>query len=474
MAGTEGKGAAAPSKLDLDVAAGFVGFALFVASSVGFFVVAPRLLAHVVDAFPLRLCGSLGMMAAFGVICLAAHAIARGRCVALLAMAAVGVAALAGMLLLPGVSALAALVLAAVAGAGLAALATLWFTVVCAQQHRIVLLFVSMAVGVGAAGCLAMLFLVDHAARFALAAAWAASWACLLALVRKRPDKALPPVIGNRESDKRSKILWTSTIMLSVNSFEFGILLGTAPSESEVVACLVAAALAAALLSLDFSRRRLVTERSLSPLVPPVTVMAFLLLYLFGEAATWVSLCLLAVLFAVYSTFGLAAMAEHARISRLSLPRTFGKARFLDYVGLSLGLACGFAIAQLAAASEMDAVRATAVVAIAYGFVASYCHKARFPDTSMEEGGHSALPEAKGLWKKRCRAVSEECGLSERQYEVLVLVAQGRNAKYIEQALTISLSTAQTHIRNIYRKTGVHSRQELLDLIEDTKLYGEE
>ena len=42
------------------------------------------------------------------------------------------------------------------------------------------------------------------------------------------------------------------------------------------------------------------------------------------------------------------------------------------------------------------------------------------------------------------------------------------------RALTISLSTAQTHSRNIYRKTGVHSRQELLDLIEDTKLYGEE
>ena len=42
-------------------------------------------------------------------------------------------------------------------------------------------------------------------------------------------------------------------------------------------------------------------------------------------------------------------------------------------------------------------------------------------------------------WKKRCRAVSEACGLSERQYEVLMLVAQGRNAKYIEQALTISL-----------------------------------
>ena len=70
--------------------------------------------------------------------------------------------------------------------------------------------------------------------------------------------------------------------------------------------------------------------------------------------------------------------------------------------------------------------------------------------------------------------MSEQHGLSERQYEVLVLVAQGRNAKYIEQTLMISLSTAQTHIRNIYRKTGVHSRQELLNLIEATKLYGED
>ena len=79
--------------------------------------------------------------------------------------------------------------------------------------------------------------------------------------------------------------------MLSANSFEFGILLGSAPSEGEVVACLVAAVLAAVLLSLDFSRRRLVTERSLSPLTPPVTVMTFLLLYLFGDCLLYTSRC---------------------------------------------------------------------------------------------------------------------------------------------------------------------------------------
>ena len=54
-------------------------------------------------------------------------------------------------------------------------------------------------------------------------------------------------------------------------------------------------------------------------------------------------------------------------------------------------------------------------------------------------GGH----EAKGLWKKRCRVVGEQCDLSERQFEVLMLVAQGRNAKYIEQALSCLLYTSR-------------------------------
>ena len=139
---------------------------------------------------------------------------------------------------------------------------------------------------------------------------------------------------------------------------------------------------------------------------------------------------------------------------------------------MAAGLATGYVVAAAAASDMVLAAQMTAVIAVVYGFIAAFCHKARFPEEGMEGslGGH----EAKGLWKKRCRVVGEQCDLSERQFEVLMLVAQGRNAKYIEQALSISLSTAQTHIRNIYRKTGVHSRQELLDLIEGTKLYGEE
>ena len=47
-------------------------------------------------------------------------------------------------------------------------------------------------------------------------------------------------------------------------------------------------------------------------------------------------------------------------------------------------------------------------------------------------------------------------------------LAKGRNADYITEKLIISSHTAKAHIYNIYQKTGVHSRQELMDLVEDT------
>ena len=47
-------------------------------------------------------------------------------------------------------------------------------------------------------------------------------------------------------------------------------------------------------------------------------------------------------------------------------------------------------------------------------------------------------------------------------------------AKYITDTFYISQSTAKTHIYNIYRKFGIHSRQELLDFIEDIEVPADE
>lgn len=73
----------------------------------------------------------------------------------------------------------------------------------------------------------------------------------------------------------------------------------------------------------------------------------------------------------------------------------------------------------------------------------------------------------KAQWHQKIDAVCEQYHLSPREREILPILLRGRDAKYIMDTFYISQSTAKTHIYNIYRKFGIHSRQELLDFVED-------
>lgn len=56
--------------------------------------------------------------------------------------------------------------------------------------------------------------------------------------------------------------------------------------------------------------------------------------------------------------------------------------------------------------------------------------------------------------------------LTPREGEILGLLAHGRNAPYIQEKLVLSRNTVKTHVQNIYAKLGVHSQQELIDVVE--------
>ena len=62
--------------------------------------------------------------------------------------------------------------------------------------------------------------------------------------------------------------------------------------------------------------------------------------------------------------------------------------------------------------------------------------------------------------------ITEEFKLSNRESEVLGYLARGRSVPYMREAMVLSKSTIETHIKHIYAKTEVHSKQELIDLIE--------
>lgn len=65
----------------------------------------------------------------------------------------------------------------------------------------------------------------------------------------------------------------------------------------------------------------------------------------------------------------------------------------------------------------------------------------------------------------RCATVGREYVLTDREVEILNYLVMGWSAPRIEEELTISNSTVKTHMRHIYSKMGVHTRDELKAIV---------
>lgn len=66
---------------------------------------------------------------------------------------------------------------------------------------------------------------------------------------------------------------------------------------------------------------------------------------------------------------------------------------------------------------------------------------------------------------ERCQEVASEYGLSPRETEVFLLLAQGRTCSFIQDELVLAESTVKTHMSHIYAKMEVSGRQGMMDLV---------
>jgi DNA-binding CsgD family transcriptional regulator len=80
-----------------------------------------------------------------------------------------------------------------------------------------------------------------------------------------------------------------------------------------------------------------------------------------------------------------------------------------------------------------------------------------------DSGRH--VPSKRERIIRRCDELASECGLTQRETEVLTLVAQGLDASEVESALYVSHNTLKTHLRHLYAKLGVHTREELEQVV---------
>lgn len=85
------------------------------------------------------------------------------------------------------------------------------------------------------------------------------------------------------------------------------------------------------------------------------------------------------------------------------------------------------------------------------------------------EGGSAPAPEPVLIVEDRvrhsCAALAERAQLTPRETDALGYLAQGRSTQYMAEHLCISENTVKSHVRNVYQKLGVHSKQDIIDII---------
>lgn len=87
------------------------------------------------------------------------------------------------------------------------------------------------------------------------------------------------------------------------------------------------------------------------------------------------------------------------------------------------------------------------------------------PDTAASTHKSPASPSSADAFAEACAAASDQFGLTKREREILPYLAQGYSLPYIRNELYVSQSTIDTHVRHIYKKMGLHSKEELITYV---------
>ena len=133
-----------------------------------------------------------------------------------------------------------------------------------------------------------------------------------------------------------------------------------------------------------------------------------------------------------------------------------------------LSVAGGSVVQSLIARDSSSFALATAVILYVLLVVSNVIMRTS-QDASLTVRLEGEQIDEEGIAAFRAQAVAtQHPQLTERETEILKCILLGLTAPTIAERLSISENTAKTHMRRIYRKLEVHSRQELLELAYST------
>lgn len=161
-------------------------------------------------------------------------------------------------------------------------------------------------------------------------------------------------------------------------------------------------------------------------------------------------------------------LASFGRRNIFLLLPLLGMTRCMNSLGIDVGAVAGHVSNGLIVDDPWLATVIT--TAFVFAFIAFLWLGFRDFSFAQAIGGVKPVSEPELLQvsdhiEARCRLLGEQRGLTERETDILGLLAKGRDGRFIADEYVLSYNTVKTHIKHIYQKLDVHSRQELIDLV---------
>ena len=210
----------------------------------------------------------------------------------------------------------------------------------------------------------------------------------------------------------------------------------------------------------------------------PVAAGGFLLLAFFWNSGGGVANSMVAMGWFISSVISWCIIANVAHQTKLAAFILFGISEAAIALASLLGTVIGFSFSEFIGTDGI-AIMALALVAVyLLSTVVLFILKDRSlsdyaahnaEDTSKKQSDASS--EAGPTYiiedrvENRCRDLAEQAQLTPRETEILGCLAQGRSTQYIAEKFTVSENTVKSHVKNVYQKLGVHSKQDVIDII---------
>lgn len=233
-----------------------------------------------------------------------------------------------------------------------------------------------------------------------------------------------------------------------------------------VVAYVCGAMMAVVMLTITLAHASRIDFSSMYEWAVPLIVCSLSLQVIGGFQANTLSIVLACSAAFYVEVLFFAVFSKITRRGLFAPSETFGIFRALVQLGFLLG---GWLGSRLAPQGTAGTTVCLAFICIVVSMIPLYLHlQKRFEYPVLPEKGdlESAATSTFAREDQVFASIVQDFRLSPRESEVISYLGRGRSVPYIREALVISKSTIETHIKHIYSKTGVHSKQELLDLVE--------